>query len=127
APETALIPDPAVPPPAATAEAEGDAGPRYDRVDPERLPVLLITGANNHEWQWTAPSLREILEETGRFAVTVTEQPALTLADAEALAGYAAFVLDYHGERWGEPAERHFAAAVRGGTGVTVIHAADNA
>ena len=123
----AQVPEDAALPPAWTAASPGSLGPRYDRVDPERIPVLLITGANNHEWQWTAPSLREILEETGRFAVTVTEQPALTLADAEALTGYAAFVLDYHGGRWGEPAERHFVAAVRGGTGVTVVHAADNA
>ncbi len=72
-------------------------------------------------------SLRQILEETGRFDVTVTEEPAKTLADAEQLATYRAFVLDYNGPRWGEPAESNFLAAVRGGTGVVVVHAADNA
>ena len=44
-----------------------------------------------------------------------------------AVAGYRAFVLDYNGPRWGEPAESNFLAAVRAGAGVAVIHAANNA
>jgi type 1 glutamine amidotransferase len=103
------------------------AGRSQDPVAPERIPVLLIGGANNHDWEWTTPSLQQILEETGRFAVTVTRSPAEALADAEQLQRFRAFVLDYNGERWGEPAESNFLAAVRGGVGVTVIHAANNA
>jgi uncharacterized protein len=91
-----------------------------------RIPVLLISGANNHEWQWTAPSLRRILEESGRFTVTVTEEPAKTLADAAAIAKYRVFVLDYNGPRWGAIAEKNFLAAVANGTGVSVIHASNN-
>lgn len=98
-----------------------------DLVSPEPIPVLLIGGANNHDWEWTTPSLQRILEETGRFDVTVTQTPSETLADAESLKAFRAFVLDYNGPRWGEPAESNFVAAVRAGTGVSVIHAADNA
>ncbi len=92
-----------------------------------RIPVLLISGANNHDWNWTAPSLRSMLEESGRFDVDVTEMPEETLANAEGLKRYAAFVLDYNGKSWGDTANANFLAAVKSGTGVTVVHAADNA
>ena len=96
-------------------------------VAQEKIPVLLISGANNHDWEWTAPSLAGILEESGRFDVTTTLEPGKMLADPAAIAGFRAFVLDYNGPRWGEAAEQAFLEAVRGGTGVTIIHAADNA
>lgn len=92
-----------------------------------KVAVLLIGGANNHDWQWTTPSLHSILRESGRFDVTVTNDPKVTLADAEGLKKYKAFVLDYNGPRWGAAAEANFLAAVRGGTGVAVVHAANNA
>jgi type 1 glutamine amidotransferase len=92
-----------------------------------RLPVLVVSGANNHDWEWTTPSLVALLERSGRFEVDVTYEPAVTLADAERVARYRAFVLDYNGPRWGAVAEANFLAAVRSGTGVAVIHAANNA
>jgi type 1 glutamine amidotransferase len=107
------------------------AGQEVARAAPEpatseRIPALLITGANNHDWKWTAPRLARILEASGRFAVTITDQPAKTLADAKELARYRVFVLDYNGPRLGAAAEANFLAAVEGGTGVTVVHAANN-
>lgn len=93
----------------------------------ERVRVLIVGGANNHDWQWTHESLRSILAETGRFDVTVTTEPAKTLADAALLDEFDVFLLDYNGPRWGEPAESRFVEAVRGGKGVVVVHAADNA
>jgi type 1 glutamine amidotransferase len=92
------------------------------------LPVLLVSGANNHDWEWTTPEIKTVLEETGRFAVTVTNEPAKDLAATDLGAKYRALVLNYNGPaRWGEPAENGFLAAVRAGTGVVVIHAANNA
>jgi type 1 glutamine amidotransferase len=104
------------PAPAAIAAAPAD-GP---------IPALIITGENNHDWKYVTPRIRQSLEETGRFTVDVTEKPAQGLADAKALAKYKVLVLNYFGPRWGEPAESNFLAAVSGGTGVTVIHAANN-
>ena len=103
----------------------GDATNENEDVEPIR--VLLFSGANNHDWQWTTPSLERMLEATGRFAVDVTDQPAATLLDVDALRRYAVFVLDYHGPDWGEPARTHFLQAVKAGTGVVVVHAANNA
>jgi type 1 glutamine amidotransferase len=92
----------------------------------EPTPVLIISGANNHDWEWTTPSLKRILEADGLFSAEITYDPATTLA-AGGLEKYAAFVLDYNGPRWGETAEVAFIEAVRTGTGVVVIHAANNA
>jgi type 1 glutamine amidotransferase len=104
---------PGAPPPAPSADAP--------------IPALIVTGENNHDWKYTTTRLRQSLEETGRFTVDVTEKPAETLADAKALARFRVFVLNYNGPRWGEPAESNFLKAVAGGTGVAVIHAANNA
>ena len=91
------------------------------------LRVLIVSGANNHDWEWTSPSLERILEATGRFEADITFEPAAELADASRLASYDAVVLDYNGPRWGEPAESNFLTAVQKGLGVSVIHAANNA
>jgi type 1 glutamine amidotransferase len=93
----------------------------------EPIPVLIVSGANNHDWKWTSPELERILEESGLFAAEITYEPGRTLADAGEVAKYRAFVLDYNGPRWGEAAEANFLAAVEGGAGVSVIHAANNA
>ncbi len=94
---------------------------------PEKISVLVVTGANNHWWEWTAPTLEKMLEESGKFDVDVTTEPGQTLADAAALGEYAAIVLDYNGPRWGEAAEKGFLKAVESGTGVVIHHAANNA
>ena len=71
----------------------------------EEIHALLVTGENNHDWEWTHESLRQMLERSGRFDVDVTVDPDVTLEDADALAKYDVFVLDYNGARWGETAE----------------------
>jgi type 1 glutamine amidotransferase len=93
----------------------------------EPIPVLIVSGANNHDWEWTTPALKSILEESGRFEVTITYEPGQDLARPKALAGYAAVLLDYNGPRWGAAAEAAFLDAVEGGLGVSVVHAANNA
>lgn len=100
--------------------------------DPPPPPVhaAVLTGANNHEWQWTSRESHSALAETGRFVVETTDQPAAFLVDAGArrAAGQLdVLVLDYNGPRWGEAAERAFVDAVRAGLGVVVVHAANNA
>ena len=40
------------------------------------LRVLILTGANNHDWRATTPILRATLEAGGLCQVVVTENPA---------------------------------------------------
>mgnify|MGYP006152703573 FL=1 len=93
----------------------------------EPIKVLIVSGANNHDWEWTTPSLNRILNESGRFEVEVTYDPAKDLVDLDRLQSFDALLLDYNGPRWGEPAESNFLNAVRSGLGVSVVHAANNA
>jgi len=97
---------------------------------PTPIQALIVSGANNHDWRWTTPEIANTLTETGRFVVTVTDEPHKTLADAPAMHARGeldVLVLNYNGDRWGKAAEQGFLDAVRTGVGVTVIHAADNA
>ena len=43
--------------------------------------VLLLTGENNHDWRRSAPFCKALLEDTGRFHVTLSEDPSSALAD----------------------------------------------
>lgn len=97
---------------------------------PPAIPTLLVSGANNHDWRWTSPEIARALEETGRFAVDVTYEPAKDLVGVHerfAAGEVQLVVLDYNGPRWGEAAEHDLLAAVRAGCGVSVLHAANNA
>ena len=78
------------------------------QVDREKIPVLIVSGANNHDWRWTTPSIESMLDESGLFDVTITYDPATDLADEKGLARYKALVLDYNGPRWGEAAAALF-------------------
>ncbi|MDF1825331.1 MAG: ThuA domain-containing protein [Verrucomicrobiales bacterium] len=42
----------------------------------EKLSVLLIDGQNNHSWKETTPVLVALMEQSGRFEVTVSTSPA---------------------------------------------------
>ncbi|MEE9391996.1 MAG: ThuA domain-containing protein [Planctomycetota bacterium] len=91
------------------------------------LPVLVVTGENNHDCEYTTDQVVELLEKTGRFEVTVTEDPSADLANARFAHSFRAIFLDYNGKRWGKAAENNFVAAVKWGVGVVVMHAANNA
>jgi type 1 glutamine amidotransferase len=99
-----------------------------------QIPVLIIDGQNNHDWQHTTPLLRKILEDTGLFRVEV-----LTTAPKGADFGrfrpefekYRAVISNYNdfggGAVWPPEAQAAFEQYVRGGGGFVSYHAADNA
>lgn len=95
------------------------------------LRATILSGANNHDWQWTTPEIARVLSESGRFQVETTDQPATWLADAPekfARGELHVLVLDYNSnQRWGEAAEQGFLTAVANGVGVVALHAANNA
>jgi type 1 glutamine amidotransferase len=93
----------------------------------DRIRTLIVTGANNHDWAWTCESLAGILRESPGFEVAITRNPAADLAKDGALDDYDLVVLDYNGERFGDAADANLLAAIAGGKGLAVIHAANNA
>lgn len=109
--------------------AANHAATAQERSRPIR--ALLITGHNNHNWQYTSRLHKDTLEATGRFLVDITDAPEERLTHAGALRRYNVFILDYNDfgkpRRWGDAAERTFLHAVESGTGVVAIHSANNA
>ena len=93
------------------------------------IRVLILTGANNHDWAATTPVLKDLFERCPRFKVAgVVDDPA-TL-DAGTLAGCDVVVSNWSaypeltGKRWGAAAEQAFADFVKSGKGFVVFHAA---
>ena len=92
-----------------------------------KIETLLVTGQNNHDWKRSAPFCRELLQNSGKFNVQLTEQPSDILADRPVLAKFGLLFLDYNGPEWSPAAKENFVNAVRNGTGLCILHAADNA
>ena len=67
-----------------------------------KIETLLLAGANNHDWTRSAPFCKKVLEDSGKFAVTLTEDPSTALEDAEALARYDLLFSDYNGPDWSD-------------------------
>jgi hypothetical protein len=95
----------------------------------QTLKALVVTGQNNHGWQVSSPILKQMLEQTGMFAVDVATSPPKG-GDIQTFkpnfADYDVVVLDYNGELWPEQTRTAFVDYVRSGGGVVVYHAADN-
>ena len=95
----------------------------------EPLKVLLLSGKNNHNWKATTPVLKKILEDSKRFTVTVTNDPATSLA-APGLDKYDVIVSNWAGfpkikdRQWGPKGEKAFLDFVKGGKGFALFHAA---
>jgi len=92
---------------------------------PPKLQALIITGQNRHNWRATTPILRQLLEDSGRFEVRVTEE--FRGAGPETLAPYDVVVLNYDDarhadQRWGERTETAFLNYLRGGKGLVIYH-----
>jgi uncharacterized protein len=102
---------------------------------PMPIHVMILDGesaAAYHKWQLTTPLLKRVLDETGLFAVDVVTAPPAG-ADFAAFDPhfdrYRAIVLNYDApdDRWPSALKSSFEKFVRGGGGLVVIHAADNA
>lgn len=97
------------------------------------ITVMLLDGESGgayHNWRLTTPVLKRELEETGLFQVTVVTAPE-SGGDFSGFAPdfgkYAAVVSNYDAPDWPEPLRGQFEDYVRGGGGLVIVHAADNA
>jgi type 1 glutamine amidotransferase len=100
-------------------------------ADDAKIRLLILSGANNHAWKATTPVLKKMYEESGRFAVEVSENvPALTGAD---FAKFDALVCNYttypkiEGRRWPAKTEKEFLDYIASGHGFVLFHAASTA
>lgn len=97
------------------------------------IRVMILDGESAgpyHNWRLTTPVLKEELEETGLFAVTVVTAPpaesGLSSFDPK-FSDYQAVVMNYDAPQWPENLRREFEDYMRGGGGLVIVHAADNA
>lgn len=97
------------------------------------IRVLLLDGESGgpyHNWKLTTPVLREELEETGLFQVTVLTAPThdgdFSHFDPQ-FGKYQVIVMNYDGPDWPESLRTQFEQFVSSGGGLVVVHAADNA
>ena len=93
---------------------------------PARL--LLLSGRNNHDWRVTTPRIKQMYEDSGRFAVDVSEAPG-TLRAGD-LADYQAIVSNWNAwgdttgaADWPDATRAAVLAFVRSGKGFVVVHA----
>jgi uncharacterized protein len=93
-----------------------------------KLSALVIDGMNNHDWVAGTRAIQSILEGSGRFTVTIATWPAR--ADFRQ---YDVVINNFNGghteagTRWPREVEQALVAYVRGGGGLVVFHAANNA
>lgn len=92
------------------------------------LRILMLSGANNHDWRATTPVLKAILEENGLGAVTVeTNVPAMR---PESFSQYDAVLSNFNtfgqknpGAVWDAAMRAAFVEFIRSGHGLVVVHA----
>jgi type 1 glutamine amidotransferase len=103
------------------------------RANASPIRVLLLDGQSGgpyHNWRLTSPILREELEETGLFQVTVITAPP---SDGDfsgfdpKLSHYQVIVSNYDAPDWPGSLRTKFEQYINNGGGLVVVHAADNA
>lgn len=99
----------------------------------EKISVLIVTGQNNHDWARSTPMIEGLLQETGRFEVSVSTTPSEGAPDDAWSAWRPKFndhdvvLSDYNGKMWPDSVKAGFVDYVRNGGRVVLVHAANNA
>lgn len=99
-----------------------------------QIRVLIVDGVNNHDWAAATAGIRSILDEAGGFSVEVSTVTPETLNQWKPdFFKYQVVVNNFNGGhldngiRWPERVEKQLEAYVKGGGGLVVYHAANNA
>jgi uncharacterized protein len=97
------------------------------------LRVMILDGQSAgtyHDWQHTTPVLKKELENAGLFQVDVVTAPP-SGGDFKQFkpdfSQYQAVVLNYDGPDWPAELKASFENYIKGGGGLVIVHAADNA
>ena len=112
-------------PSASVVKTEGER-PREPVAKPGQLRVLLMTGANNHNWQETTAALKAIFADSPKFFVTAVENPwEIKPADIEGcdliFNNWNTYGKDKR--EWSAEMKAAFMAWVKKGGGFFVLHA----
>ncbi len=94
----------------------------------EKSRVLILSGANNHDWKQTTPAIRAALEESGRFEVDVEEnvgtmKPAAFAPYAVILSNYNTYGEGAPQETWSSETKQAFLDHIAKGHGLVIVHA----
>jgi hypothetical protein len=99
-----------------------------------RIRVLIIDGINNHDWAAATAGIRSILDEEGEFTVNISTLTPETLNQWHPeFFKYQVVINNFNGGhlndgiRWPGPVEMQMEAYVKGGGGLVVYHAGNNA
>lgn len=97
----------------------------------DKLSVLIVDGRNNHDWKSTTPVLTKWLEGSGLFTVAVATAPPRgedVSPFAPDFAKYDAVLINYNDkELWSDKTCQALVDYVRGGGGLVIVHAGNNA
>lgn len=102
-------------------------GGSMNAADHNKIEVLIFSGKNNHKWQLTTPAIQNILEESGMFNVTVTNNPKDL--DPSEFEKYDVILSNWNTwpdvteHRWKPELEKAFLGFVASGKGFVVVHA----
>lgn len=93
----------------------------------EPIRVLLMTGQNNHNWKATTPVYEKLINEAGRFALTVDHKPWEFGGDAfdncdVVLSNWSVWP-KVELDPWGGETKQAFLRFIEGGGGLVVVHA----
>jgi len=92
--------------------------------------TLIITGQGEHNWEYSSPVLKQILDGSGMFSAEILKTPAKG-GDMSAFnpkfSKYKLVVLDYSGDSWSDATKAAFVDYVKNGGGVVVYHASCSA
>ena len=107
-----------------------------------KIPVLIIDGVNNHDWERTTAAVMATLERTGRFTVDISTSPGRSASREEwdawrpVFSDYAVVVSNFNSDceredgacepYWSQDLRAAFETFVREGGGFVSVHAADN-
>ena len=91
--------------------------------------VLILSGANNHDWKQTTPAIQVALEETGRFEVDVEENVMAMKPDA--FAPYAVVLGNFNAfgedapviKEWPAETRKAFLDHMAQSRGLVIVHA----
>ncbi len=93
-----------------------------------KIKVLILSGANNHNWRETTPAIKASLEETGRFTVDVEEKVPDLKPDS--FAPYAVILSDFNtfgpdapAKTWDEATKKGLIDHLAKGHGLVIVHA----